>query len=664
MRAIGFSALLLAGCSVGNTPSGGGGGNCGNGVVDGTEECDFGALNNDQGMCKTNCMNAVCGDGFVAPNEKCDLGAENSDLQGALCRTNCSTSGCGDGVKEDGEQCDDGNNNSDSITDACRSDCHKPWCGDGVQDDGEQCDRGNDNSDLADASCRLNCMALGCGDGIVDDGEECDEGLANSNSISNACRMDCREPWCGDGAHDIGEQCDFGDDNSDDAPDTCRTDCRNPWCGDGVQDTGEDCDHGEEGSETCDSDCTAPACGDGVVNLLADEDCDLLSVVDNGTCGAGCVLDCAGGFDDCNDDPVDGCETNTDVDHLNCGVCGRDCGGLEGSCVDGQCQLIKIAEIPSEPGAIGHMKVQNEDLWFGASPYIGETWDIGLKKIRTDARSVSAATYFQSMKPTGLAYGGTNTHGFAINLIADPTNEVNDRYCLRSVSIENRQDVIEIDNLGLKSTGRIIYVAVDADGVLYWVRHIDGMATIESYSQSAGLSQITAFTAMSSKWDTYPIVVTETDIFVIVWSSSAVDELWRLPKTGSVVGTRLFIFDAWNLIEVMNGWVYVMADSNVKRLASDCMPNPSCTAETVAVSQGSLPWDMVVDENYAYWIETDDPFVGTEISNVYRAPTNGGLIELIHTQQGIVQIEETEGHLFFYEAKNETDYIWKMAKPL
>ena len=80
-----------------------------------------------------------------------------------------------------------------------------------------------------------------------------------------------------------------------------------------------------------------PACGDGVFNPLT-EDCELMSAPDNATCAAGCVLDCDEGFYDCNDDPLDGCETHVAADHLNCGVCGRDCGGLEGSCVNGQCQ--------------------------------------------------------------------------------------------------------------------------------------------------------------------------------------------------------------------------------------------------------------------------------------------------------------------------------------
>ncbi|MBI5481377.1 MAG: choice-of-anchor D domain-containing protein, partial [Deltaproteobacteria bacterium] len=73
-----------------------------------------------------------------------------------------------------------------------------------------------------------------------------------------------------------------------------------------------------------------------------------------GTCAVGCVNphgttlcqvgicrpSCAAGYDDCNGDPNDGCETNTLTSSSNCGTCGHVCGNPHGTtgCVVGVCK--------------------------------------------------------------------------------------------------------------------------------------------------------------------------------------------------------------------------------------------------------------------------------------------------------------------------------------
>jgi hypothetical protein len=58
--------------------------NCGNGMVEPPEDCDLGALNNDNGACLTVCVQARCGDGFVWSGvEQCDTFNNN----GQTCRT-------------------------------------------------------------------------------------------------------------------------------------------------------------------------------------------------------------------------------------------------------------------------------------------------------------------------------------------------------------------------------------------------------------------------------------------------------------------------------------------------------------------------------------------------------------------------------------------------
>ena len=51
-----------------------------------------------------------------------------------------------------------------------------------------------------------------------------------------------------------------------------------------------------------------------------------------------CAYDCAPGWADCNDNPLDGCETNLMVHGANCGACGKRCDTAAGQpCVQGVC---------------------------------------------------------------------------------------------------------------------------------------------------------------------------------------------------------------------------------------------------------------------------------------------------------------------------------------
>jgi len=58
---------------------------------------------------------AVCGDGRVEGSEECDDGLQNSDYLPDSCRRNCRKAHCGDGVQDSGEQCDS--------TPTCNSKC-------------------------------------------------------------------------------------------------------------------------------------------------------------------------------------------------------------------------------------------------------------------------------------------------------------------------------------------------------------------------------------------------------------------------------------------------------------------------------------------------------------------------------------------------------------
>jgi len=180
---------------------------CGNGIVEGYEECDDGNLDETDGCtteCTDNCeekpdgtpcgddascswghcFENFCGDGIVQGDEACDDGNDdNTDSCTTRCVVNCEavengtpcgenalcTMGlcaghvCGNGILEGDEACDDGNlDETDGCTTECTDNCEE-------KPDGTPC--GND------ASCFLGiCLDNVCGDGIVQGDEACDDG--------------------------------------------------------------------------------------------------------------------------------------------------------------------------------------------------------------------------------------------------------------------------------------------------------------------------------------------------------------------------------------------------------------------------------------------------------------------------------------------------------
>jgi cysteine-rich repeat protein len=98
-------------------------------------------------------ISATCGDGIVNGDEECDGGIGAGPVETADCNIDCSFSVCGDTIlnQTDGEECDNGN--TDPL-DGCNATCLDEYCGDGITQDDEECDDGNtEPGDGCDESC-------------------------------------------------------------------------------------------------------------------------------------------------------------------------------------------------------------------------------------------------------------------------------------------------------------------------------------------------------------------------------------------------------------------------------------------------------------------------------------------------------------------------------
>ncbi|WAS93589.1 DUF4215 domain-containing protein [Nannocystis punicea] len=162
---------------------------CGNGEVEGGEECDDGNDDNTD-ACLINCIDAFCGDDFVqAGVEECDDGDQ---LDTNDCTAACKKPYCGDGFEHEGvEECDDGN---DVDTDDCTSDCKAPVCGDGILTGTELCDDGPANLPKETAQptdCTTDCRPA-CGDGTVSTSEECDD---MNDALGDGCTPTCEHEY-------------------------------------------------------------------------------------------------------------------------------------------------------------------------------------------------------------------------------------------------------------------------------------------------------------------------------------------------------------------------------------------------------------------------------------------------------------------------------------
>jgi cysteine-rich repeat protein len=315
---------LTAGCNINCTTA-----KCGDGIFDplysGTdtggklEQCDLGVMNSDSPgtTCTTKCQLPLCGDGIIEGAEECDNGAANNNNND--CTASCHIARCGDGLFDSAgtthkEQCESGG--ADSLT--CNRDCTTPKCGDGKlnlaykgTDTGsafEQCDNGGLNNNAAD--CTATCQFNYCGDGHQDNQvgphkEGCDTGAANSNS--GACTLACTVAACGDGNTETGvEQCDPG-----------------TGLGAGGKATND--------SVFCDNDCTVSVCGDSHVNTVAGEACDDGGTTPGDGCSATCTVETNWHCTNppfgkstcyhCGDgvlDPGEACDDNNNVDGDGC----------------------------------------------------------------------------------------------------------------------------------------------------------------------------------------------------------------------------------------------------------------------------------------------------------------------------------------------------------
>lgn len=327
-------------------------GMCGNGVLEGSEQCDFGIDNGDNSGCETNCAFSCATSPDCNDNNPCNgletceavtLGgnagqqcvAGTPENDGVTCGTGliclneaCATGTCGDSFTTSPEECDDAN---PTAGDGCETDCTyscvtgdptrnctpaDPCQGQGTCDNGTHtCTPGTplDDDTLcgnANGYCKTGaCTIPVCPNGDPEPGETCDDGNQNNG---DGCDTDCTYS-CVNAATDCG------------APPACQVfQCSGAHTCQAVADPSKNGMSCGSNGETCQSGaCTGGVCGNGVVE--GGEECDFGSA-NNGP-NTGCETNCQRSCEvaaDCSDGNFcDGTETCDNVTVM--GQAGKKC---------------------------------------------------------------------------------------------------------------------------------------------------------------------------------------------------------------------------------------------------------------------------------------------------------------------------------------------------
>jgi len=224
---------------------------------------------------------------------------------------------------------------------------------------GNQCTNDHGGTACISGLCTPTCVGLwGNCDGDADDGCETQlDTLTNCGGCGITCNLPNASETCATGTCEI-VSCNLGyaDCNST-AADGCEinTNTNINNCGS----CGTQCIN-DHGSTVCTSGICVPTCVGlwGNCNSNPVDGCEtaLTTLTDCGACGVPCdlpgsgetcvtgtceVSSCNPGYADCNGNPGDGCEINTNTDVNNCGACGVVCNLPNATevCVSGTCQI-------------------------------------------------------------------------------------------------------------------------------------------------------------------------------------------------------------------------------------------------------------------------------------------------------------------------------------
>jgi hypothetical protein len=327
-------------------------GTCNPGYADcdhnGTNGCEtnVGTDPNNCGMCGTVCMLAhatsTCTNGACTV-QSCDPGGWTqcgSEVDGGVTDGGVTDGGTDGGAPSMG--CTANTQTDPSNCGACGNTCVSPQsCLNGVC--GLYCDPGQ-------APCNGVCVPLGTNQNCNFCGDTCMLANANSNCQPQGNRWVCDLITCNPGFAncDMSSNVNGCQTNTTNDPNNCDA-------------CGNQCLYGPNSTPLCSNSACVIICDPGYADCDKQpaDGCEVNTNTDPGNCG-GCgttcsmnhatetcvtgncaIVVCQSGYSDCDKNPSNGCEANTQNDPNNCGGCGVICTTANGTpaCVQGMCAV-------------------------------------------------------------------------------------------------------------------------------------------------------------------------------------------------------------------------------------------------------------------------------------------------------------------------------------
>jgi len=346
-------------------------------------------------------------------------------------------------------------------------------------------------------------------------------------------------------------------------------------CNEGFADCDGNPANGCEGNTSSDV-ANCGKCGDA---------CGTANTKNPAICMAGkCTFACRIGFGHCGAANVTGCETNLDMDPLNCGACGHSC--LGGDCKLGKCEPFQLAST-SQPSGLA---VDKTHVYF-TSPSLG---NIG--RVQRDGKCMPIAPCPQAFVGAGAGDPLTGQTRGPTAIVSDGTN---------------------------------VYWTADAAGIV--VKRAAALPPGAMTTLGPAVSTNPGYLALGGGklWWTTGFGTTDPSPHL---------------RTANPDGTALTTVANYQTpVSTFKGRGGVATDATSVYWASEnggvyhaAFNDPVCNEGTItapackAYGSASSPYGVAVDDSFVYWTE---PSSGT----VKKAPKAGGQSSFIATNQDLPQ---------------------------
>ena len=547
----------MDGCEVNTSADPGNCGGCG-------KACP--ALNDVPGCSGGNCTVGTCNAGFTDCNNNAMDGCEvntgadpgNCSGCGRTCPAFNDVPACGGGMCTVG-MCNTGFGDCNgNPQDGCEvsTNTDPGNCG-GC---GRSCPVQNDTPGCSGGACTVGTCSTGFGDCNGNPQDGCEDNTnadpANCGGCGKSCPVQNDTPGCSGGTCTVGTcNAGFGDCNGNPA--------------DGCEDnTGTDPNNCGGCGKACNVGNNTPACS-------------------GGTCTVGA---CNPGFLDCNGDPLDGCEVNTNTNHANCGACGNVCNAAS-NCVGGTCaEASNLVTNAYQPRGIA---VDGTNLYW--------------------VDNNGAHTY---------PYSSAAINSFGVSP-TDPNGVV-----MEQPLVGGAQIMISWDE------GAPVDIAVDGDGFVYWtfLDNSGGEVRRAPVVPAGGQPQVAPTRLVVSQGAPTQIALSGNNVYFLDANTIKTVPKTAVQATPTTIpnssGAQAFAVDGTNVYWTVPGgpmgagFVYQegISSSTAQVIAGGQNANPSLIN----------PFGIAVDSHNVYWTDFS---TGTGQGQVYQVPIGGGTVTSIASRQ-------------------------------